>query len=256
MLSFPLVRYVLTAALRDRLVIALVLAILVGSSLSVFLGTSAIIEDAQFSLVFASGGLRFVGVMGLILFVVFYVRRSFDARDVEFLLSRPITRTGFIFSHALALSILAVAIGLAVGLGVLMIYPKILGQGGYGLWLVSITVEFIIMANASFFFAMVLSSAAASALAVFGLYILARLMGQLLGIAEASQGTPFFEALDGIMYGVSMVVPRLDLLGQTTWLIYPDMPRDIGFGFVLIQGAVYSALLICAALIDLKKRQF
>lgn len=256
MLSFPLVRYVLTAAIRDRLVISLVLAILVGSSISVFLGTSSIIEDAQFSLVFASGGLRFTGVVGLVLFVVFHMRRSFDTRDVEFLLSRPITRTGFIFSHALAFSILAAGIGLAVGLGVLMIYPKILGQGGYGLWLASIIAEFIIMANASFFFAMVLTSAAGSAMAVFGLYILARLMGQLLGIAETSQGSPFFEALDVVMNGVSMVVPRLDLMGQTTWLVYPDMLRDFGYGFVLIQGVVYSALLICAALIDLKKRQF
>ena len=55
---------------------------------------------------------------------------------------------------------------------------------------------------------------------------------------------------------VSMVVPRIDLMTQTSWLIYPDAPNEIGYAFVLIQGVVYCALLITAALVDLRRRQF
>lgn len=255
MMSWPLVRYVLMAALRDRLVISLGLFVIVGACLSIFLGSAALIEFDQFSRVFAAGGLRFAGVVGLVLFVVFHIRRSFDNRDVDFLLSRPLSRTGFLLSHAIAFTILAVFLSLAIGVAILVVSPGVLGIG-HALWILSLTVEFIIIVNTALFFSMVLTSAAGSAMAVFGLYVLARLMGQLLGIA-GKQGDSFFSPIfEGVMNMVSMVVPRLDLMAQTTWLIYPDSIGEVNFTFVIFQGLIYTGLIICAALIDLRRRQF
>ena len=45
-----LVGYILTAAIRDRLFLSLMLLVVVGVCLSVFLGSSAITEKDQFSL--------------------------------------------------------------------------------------------------------------------------------------------------------------------------------------------------------------
>lgn len=253
--SPPLVRYVLMAAFRDRLVLSLILVTMIGASLSVFLGSSALIEHEQFGMVFAAGGLRFAGVAGLVLFVVFHMRRSFDSKDVEFLLSRPISRSAFIFSHGVAFSILALAVAVAISLAVFAVNPGGMGAG-HVLWAFSIVIELIIMANAALFFSMVVTSAAGGALAVFGLYILARLMGQLIGIAGVALGGFAVPILQPIMNVVAMVVPRLDLMGQTSWLVYPDSIGDVGFGFILMQGALYTALLICAALVDLRRRQF
>lgn len=255
MISGPLVRYVLMAALRDRLVISLGLLIVVGACLSIFLGSAALTEYDQFARVFAGSGLRFTGVVGLVLFVVFYIRRSFDNKDVEFLLSRPITRTGFILSHALAFSLLAAALSLAIGIAVCLVSPGAVAAG-HALWTFSLMIELIIIVNAALFFSMVLSSAAGGAMAVFGLYVLARLMGQLLGIAEKGEGAVIATVLEGAMNMVSMVVPRLDLMAQTTWLIYPESIGEVNFTFVIFQGMIYTGLLICAALIDLRRRQF
>jgi len=105
MFSWPLVTYVLMAALRDRLIVSLIVLVAVGTSLSVFIGSSAILEKDQFALVFAAAGLRFAGVAGLVLFTVFYVRRAFDTKDIEFLLARPVSRFSFLFSHAVAFSV-------------------------------------------------------------------------------------------------------------------------------------------------------
>ena len=102
-MSLPLVKYVLTGAIRDRLVVAMVIALILSSSLAIFLGSSAVIEKDQFSIVFAAAGLRFISILGLVLFVVFFIRRSFEAKDIEFMLSRPIGRLVFIFSHALSI---------------------------------------------------------------------------------------------------------------------------------------------------------
>lgn len=255
MISWPLIRYVLMAALRDRLVLSLGVLVAVGASLSVFLGSGAFIESGQFALVFTAGGLRFAGTVGLVLFVIFYLRRSFENKDVEFLLSRPISRTSFILSHSIAFSILAVFLAGVIGVAVCAVVVQAVGPG-HGLWVFSLMMEYIIIVNAALFFAMVLQSAAGGAMAVFGLYVLSRLMGQLLGIASVDGASSVSVFLNPIMNFISMVVPRIDLMTQTSWLVYPDAGGDVGFAFIAIQGAVYSGLLICAALIDLRRRQF
>lgn len=254
MVTWPLVKYVLMAALRDRLVISLMLMIMLGACLSIFLGTSALLEDPQFTLVFAAGGLRFAGVVGLVLFTVFHIRRSFDSRDVEFLLSRPISRTSFILSHSIGFSLIALFLALCIGAMICAISPSMVGLG-HGLWILSLIIEFMIVVNAALFFAMVLPSAAGGAMAVFGFYVLSRLIGQLLGITEQNIVNLVGPILNLSMKVISMVMPRLDLMAQTTWLIYPKL-GGVGFGFIAAQGAVYIGLLIAAALIDLRRRQF
>ena len=246
-MSFLLVHYVLRAAIRDKILIALILTFLGSVSLSIFMGSAAIAEKGQFAIVFAGGGLRIIGVLGLI-------RRSFESKDVELLLSRPISRTQFLFSFAIAFSILAALTGLMEGACISLLSPQHF-NAGIALWTASIAAENIIIVNTAFFFAMVLSSATTGAMATLGLYVLSRMMGEILGIIDTGTGVPWLQWLTIIMKGISSIMPRLDLLGQTSWLVYgPDAAT--GFGFVALQGAVFTALILVAALIDLARRKF
>jgi hypothetical protein len=255
MVSLPLVKYVLTAALRDRLMLVLALMVVVGGALSVFLGSSAVIEEDSFALVFAATGLRFAGTIGLILFIVFYIRRAFESRDIEFLLSRPVGRSAFIVSHAAAFSILALIVGAIVGISIIAVSPHH-ASGGLCLWTLSLEAEFVIMANAALFFAMVLPSATAGAMASVGLYVLGRLMGELLGIVYTGAYGQGYRFLAVAMKIISIIAPRLDLMAQSSWLIYGTADSTVGVGFILGQGIAYSTLLASAALIDLTRRQF
>lgn len=260
LISKPLVAYAIKATVRDRLILSLLLMMVLGTSLSVFLSSAAISEQDQFLAVFASASLRILGAVGLILFISFYMRRSFDNRDVDYLLSRPISRPCFILSHATAFTILAVLLAAATSLCVGGLITGNAGLkpwgAGFQLWSVSIVTEFIIIANAAFFFAMVLPSAAAGALASLGLYVFARLIGQFLGIVDATGHTQMYTLLGKILDVVSIIVPRLDLMGQTSWLVYGPGTDAVGFAFVLIQGAVFTLLVILAAMVDLVRRQF
>lgn len=255
-MSLPLVRYVLTAALRDRLIVVLVLSLVVGASLSLFLGSAALTEKTQFVRVFAASGLRLAGLLCLVLFVVSYVRRSFEARDIDYLLSRPIGRVRFILSLSAAFSLLAVIVAAAVSGAALSLAAKGRGVGeGEMLWAVSLAVEYVTMANAAFFFSMVLSGVASSAMAAAGLYVLARLMGQILGIVTTGASLPGAAILSSVMQIISIFVPRLDLMAQSAWIVYgPD--GTAGLGFVLAQGLVFSALVVLAACVDLVRRKF
>lgn len=252
-MSRPLVLYVLTAALRDRLVMAMIIMLVVGTSLAVFLGSAAIAEKQQFALVFAGAGLRLAGVLGLVLFTVFFIRRSFDARDVDFILSRPVSRVEFLLSYAVGLSLLALGMAAAQTLCLYLLGRNLFGPGHIS-WAVSIAVENIIMVNTALFFSMILSSAATAATATAGFYILARLMGQLLGIVDATGKTTFiYNLMEYVLQGILAIMPRLDLMAQTSWLIY-DQATEINS--ILFQGAVFTILIVSAALIDLVRRQF
>jgi len=273
MISKPLVRYVLTAALRDKLMITLVLMILMGAAVAIFMGSSAAIEGDQFALVFGSGGLRFLGVIGLVIFCSFYVRRSFESKEVEFLLSRPISRVSFLCSHALAFSILAAVIAV-----VTTVVVAVLGRPdttGLLVWGGSLVAELSIMTVAALFFSMVLSSAAGSAMATLGLYVLARMIGTLLGILDHTPQNWFYAVIGNVMKLISMVTPRLDMMGQTTWLVYGVqgnggvkflsdassyahwMVEHLGLaGFIGVQGIIFVALLLAMSAYDFLRRQF
>lgn len=273
MISRSLVKYVLTAALRDRLMITLMLMILMGASLAVFMGSASIVESGQFAVVFGSGGLRFLGVIGVILFCCFYMRRSFESKEVEFLLSRPISRPAFLVSHALAFSTLALMIAAVITLVVgLLGRPDLTGLL---VWGASLVAEFSIMAVASLFFSMVLSSAAGAALATLGIYALGRMVGTLLGILSVAPVNWFFAVVGNVMKLISVLTPRLDMMGQTSWLVYGVdvegsmkflrdasayahwMAEHVGLaGFIVLQGVIFSALLLAASAYDFLRRQF
>ena len=253
-MSWPLITYVLTAALRDRLLLSLIILLVLGASLSVFMGSSAVVEQDRFAVVFAGGGLRLASVLGLVLFVVFFVRRSFESKDVEFLLSRPVSRIQFLLSFSAAFSLLGILMGAAVGATLYALGPHLFGEG-HVLWVVSLMVENVIMVNAALFFSMFLSSAATASMVAFTFYVLARMMGQILGIIDA--GGQFFEfgPMSVAIQMISAVTPRLDLMAQTSWLVY-GAGDEVGFSYIIMQGIVFSILIILASLLDLVFRKF
>ena len=254
MISPSLIRFVITAAIRDRLIIALFLLLIMAISMSIFMGSAAITEQDQFLAVFSAGTIRIINVIGLVLFIVFFIRRSFETRDIEFLLSRPISRIQVIVSFAAGFSIIAAILGLVSGICVMALSPHLYSDG-HLLWTLSLMVENIIMVNAALFFSMILSSAASGAFAVCGFYVLARMMSQILGIIDSNKMSTAMEPLEVVMQTISAIMPRLDLMAQTSWLVY-DVDQQIGYGFVITQGVLYAGLLLLAALIDMQRRKF
>ncbi len=252
-MSLPLVKYVLMAALRDRLIISMLICLSVGSSLSIFLGSAAIVEKDFFTLVFAASGLRLVSVFGLVLFVVFFVRRSFESKDMEFLLSRPLGRVGIIFSYATAFLILALIVSISVVIALSVILPHLF-NASYIYWGITLAVEAIVMVNIAFFFSMYIGSAASASMMSVACYVLGRMMGQILGIIDSPlvDSTGLFSMA---LQLVSVVTPRLDLLGQSSWLIYGVDDISVVY-FAVIQCIVFSLLILCATSLDFIRRQF
>lgn len=249
-----LVKYNLTAAVKDKILISFILLVAVGVSLSIFLGSSSVTEKDQVSLVFTASMLRFSSVMTLVLAIVFYVRKSFDTRDVEFMLTRPISRFQYLLSHFFAFFIIAATISMLCML-TLFFMPIENNMSGLLLWTGSLLVELLIMVSVSIFFSFVMSSAVTGALITVAFYVLARMMGGILGVINATPETSIMLLMEKLMLFISIFIPRLDLLGQGSWLIYNDT-TVIGWPFIIVQGIVFLGVVFIATLIDFKNKQF
>lgn len=249
-----LTKYILTAALRDKLFLGFIAFLAVGVSLSIFFGSAAITEKEQFSIVFAAGGLRVLGGLTLILFTVFYVRKSFETRDVEYLLTRPISRIQFLAAHSIAFSALATIATLLISLVILLISQGISLQG-YLLWCFSLWFELLIIAQVALFFSFVLSSAVMATLMGCAFYVLSRLIGGILGVIDAGPTTGAGLVMEKIMLVISVIIPRFDLMTQSSWLLYADY-TSFNWSFVLLQGVIFYGFVFSAAYVDFNKRQF
>ncbi len=256
-----LIKFVLISAVRDKIILSLLFMIAFSVSTSLFLGSSAIIESDKFAVVYAGSLMRVAGVLGLILFTTFSIRRLFDSKEVDFILACPISRPAFVGSVVTAYGIIGT---LLAGLMVLVLYGLYgdrLFLDGLTLWGVSLVMEYILIAAATVFFGLYISSAASCALITIAFYVLARLIGQFLDIAD---NTPMGHGIkDTVMHymlmifdGVSLFIPRLDLIAQSSWLIYGVTDSVIGYVYVFIHGGVFALILVVAAIVDLLRRQF
>lgn len=247
----PLVKYVLLGALRDRFLLSFVILLCLGSSLSLFFGSAAVLEKQSFSLVFAASGLRLASVFTLVLFSVSFIRRAFENKDIEFLLSRPIGRLQIIASYAIAFAVLSFLMVCGVGVSIFALSGGLV-SAGMMIWLVTLFFEIMMMSCIALFFAMFMSSPSAASFAVIGVYVLGRMMGQLLGIVDAS---PSGAVLAFVMNIISVFMPRLDLMAQSSWILYNDFKGD-DVVFILMHGGVFTIMVVTAACIDFVKKQF
>jgi ABC-type transport system involved in multi-copper enzyme maturation permease subunit len=255
MFCWPLVNYVLMAALRDRVLLATVILAGVAVAMSMFVGSAAVVEKTQFVTVFAAGSLRLLCVAAIVLFTAFFIRRSFDQRDVEFLLTRPLSRASFIVAHALAIAVIGVVLAIVAAVAMVLI-TSLSSLQAFPLWGVSLALETMVMGFVALFFGMVLSSATTSALFAMAFYVLGRMMGQVLSQIETHVAAfKFSGVMEFVMQIVSVIVPRFDLMTQTSWLIYGPQGHE-GFAFLFAQAGAFGLLVVSAAIIDLVRRQF
>lgn len=250
------IRYVLLTAMRDRLFFGLLLGILLAAYLSNVLGSTAMLETQQMSIAFTAASARVIIMVGIIVFIGFHMRNAFDAREIDVLLSRPISRATLVLSYALGFGVVAT----------LLVLPTIalvgllgtLNHTGYLIWSASLLLESWMIVAVALFAALTIRSGVATVLTSLGIYALSRMMGFFLATTNAGLIFGNHEVDAGakwLMQGISMMVPRLDFFAKSSWLIYGAHSYDDLYLF-LMQAGVFIPLLIIASVIDFKRKQF
>ena len=248
------VRYVLLTALRDRLFLGLLVGGGLAAGLAGFLGDAAMVEGDQMALVFAGTAVRLILVIGLVLFVAFHVQRLYETREIEAILSRPLSREGFVIAYWFGMALLAVL--LAVPLCALMVTAGAVDPAGLGLWAATVVLECLVVVAFTVFAGLTLERALFTSLVTLGFYVLSRMMSFFVAIAEFRGARNDFERfMNYCIEGLAALCPRLDLFGQTEWLAHGAGSGGIG-GLAVLQTLVYVPLLLAAATFDLKRKRF
>jgi ABC-type transport system involved in multi-copper enzyme maturation permease subunit len=251
------VRYTFLTAIRDWLFIGLFAGMLAAFGIAIFLGSTALVEESQMTITYIGGSTRVILLIGLITFVCFHVRRAFENREVEVILSRPISRTTFVAAYWLGFAVVAMLLILPLLAAMAILLPGI-SLGGLLYWGFSLMLEAFIVVAFALFCALILRSAVSSVLLCFGFYFISRMMGFFLYVIDAPH---LFKSMNlGALMGqslqfVSAVLPRLDLYSQSKWLVY-GAAGDTTYLLFLIQAVIYVPLLLAAALFDFKRKQF
>ncbi len=251
----PIIRSLVLVARRDRLfaaILAAVLAIGLGAS---FVGDQSIVEGRDYVLSFAAYGARLAVVLGLVMFVVLHIRRTIDSRDMLVLLSRPVHRDQVVLAHWLGFTLVALPLVLATMAVIAVMAPA--DAIGLLLWGAGLWLEAGLMIAVALFFALGLNAAVPAILATAAFYLLSRGIGVLLAIVQSDFRSPdsaFGRGAEDLALVFGHILPRLDLTAQSQWLsegIAAAPPLWLGG-----QVAVYTALMVGAAIFDFRNKRF
>lgn len=250
-------RYVLLVAMRDKLLLMLLIGLMAITAISHALSNTLLVEQQATALVFAAETSRILLVVGMLVFVIFHIRQAYDSREMDVMLSRPISRANLVIAYWLGFAIIALILA---GLSVCTIgFLVPMNTQGFILWELSLVCELLLMAAFGLFTSLMLSSAVSSVITCIALYVLSRMMGFFLVTVNSRisiADTQLHALLQKTLNIISSVVPRLDFFTESSWLVYgtPKLLHDILFFGG--QSLIFIPFLILATITDLNRRQF
>lgn len=250
-----ILKYILRNGLRDRLYLGLFLTLIAAFSISIFLGSTALTEQQQMTSAYIAGSSRAILTIGMILFVCLSVNRAFENKEVEFILSKAVSRESFILGYLLGFFIAASLILLPLSTIILLLVKP--DKLGLLIWSSSLLAELLIVISFSLLASLILKNSFSSIMASFGFYIISRLMGMFVMAIELpqdfSQSKNHFLAIT--LKFLSAVFPRLDLFTQSSWLAY-GIKDYSNLKLIALQFIIYVSLLIFMSFNDFKRKQF
>ncbi len=248
----PTIKYVVLTALRDRLLTSLLIVLLMAFGIAAFMGSTAVAESREMTAVYAAGASRVILVLGLTVFVAFHVEKLHESREIEALLSRAISRETLVFSYWVGVAAVAVLIVGVLSAAVIYISPS---RVGAMFWCATLLMESLIIIAFALASALIMERAIPAIFATCAFYALGRLVGFFLSIAVHGRQSGGNSVANPIFEGIALMIPRLDLMGQTRWIVYGLDQAAISI-ILPVQCLVYSALLLLTAMFDLRRKHF
>ena len=204
---------------------------------------------------FVAGSSRAILAIGMILFVCLNIGRAFENKEVEFIISKAISREKFVFGYLLGFFCSAILIFLPLILTIILTLK--VNLFGMLIWSLSLLAEVLIVIAFALLSALILKNSLSAIMASFGFYIISRLMGMFVLAINLPQNLE--EAKNHLMAStlkiLSAIFPRLDLFAQSAWLNY-GIDNFSNLKIIFFQAIIYIPLMIFMAFHDFKKRQF
>jgi ABC-type Na+ efflux pump permease subunit len=246
-----LARLAFLEARRGGLVWLAAAAIVGAVALGGFLSQVSITEGRLLQTAVVAALLRLSAVFLIAAQVIASVRREIDDRRLELSLALPIPRSRHYLGRLAGFALCGLVLACAFAVPLLLWAPP----AAVAAWAVSLALEVMLVAAAALFFAMSLASPVSALFATAGLYLLGRAMTAMQAIAGGplAENSLLHQLARYAVDGLALLLPALDRVTRTEWLLYglPDLRIYSGAVGTL---ALYAALLAAAGVFDFERR--
>jgi len=250
-----IVIHTLKAAHRDMLFLGNIVAIVIATLVAFFMGSTALTEQSEMKIVYTATMSRVITVSGMIIFVCFHVRRMFENREVEMIISRPVSRNMVIIAMFTGFSILVLPMILVT---IAILFP-LANKIGLIYWGISLMLECWTMIAFTMFFSLLIEGSIFSLMMSLLTYFMSRAIGSFvayISLTNRLKELYIFQSLSEAMIKVvSIMIPRLDFCAKSSWLIYGLVDSSM-FYFSVIQTLIISSVIVLATMHDFKKKDF
>jgi len=248
-----LARVTLLEAVRNRLLWLAVVVIAVAFGLAQFLNQVAITESREIQSALLAASLRVAAVFMIAVFVITSMVREASDKVTELLLSLPAPRSSYFFGKFAGYAVVALALALLSALPLALFA----NPAGLALWTASLLCELLIVTAMSLFCVLSFAQVVPAFAAVAGFYLLSRSMAamQIIVGAPLQEATFADSVMNFVVKLIALLLPALDGMTQTAWLLGPAPGASL-LGGVVGQTAIYLLLICSAALFDLYRKNF
>ena len=250
---FTIARFTLLEAIRTRLpLLALAVFGLVWAG-SFFIHQIAITESTRIQSSFFAAGARLAAVFMLVLYITSSMVREFNEKGLELLLALDLPRSSYLLGKLAGFIVVAAVLALIAALPLVAAVPMNVAA----IWAVSLTLELAIVCAVSVFCIVTFSHTLPAVTFVASFYLLARTITAMRLMAESSVlglSSNTRPALNFGVEAVSYLIPALDQYSATQWIAARAVAPGVLTPLVL-QSAIYVALLLAATLFDFYRRE-
>lgn len=243
---------ILYAFKRDYVFVGITFITFLVSLFGIFIGSNAVVEANEAKIVYTAGLSRITIIIGFIIFITFSIKRMFDNHEIEFILSHSISRNKILISMFCGYSIILVSLIFPIMLLLILLQAKIIN---ILFWTFSVYMEGLLVLSFSLCASLILKSFFQALTGSLFLYLIGRTIGNFVAYITLSAEFSFQTILANILKVLSIFIPRLDIFGKTSWLIYSNYSMS-SFLLFTVQCVIFCSIFLLIAIIDLKNKEF
>lgn len=250
-----IISYIVTNSFRSKLFLGQICAMILALFLAVFLGDTNLIEEKKAAVTFFAGTERVFLIIGMAIFVCLNIARLFDNKEVDFFLSKSISRESFVFALLSGYVVIASMLCLATIL-FLIIFLGVDTIRALS-WALSLFLEILLVCAFALLCSLILESSLLAIFSTIGFYLLSRLMSLFtMSVDLPWQANVNSQPLaENILKILSIAFPRIDMFTQSIWLTGRTInPQEISI--ILIQTLVFMAIMTFMSFHDIAKKEF
>jgi hypothetical protein len=247
-----LARLVLLEARRGGLPWLAAAGIATAAALAAFLSQVALTESRELQVAIVAAWLRACAVFLVAAHVASRTLREVDDKALELMLALPLGRPAQYLGRFAGLAACGALLAAAFAAPLALLAPP----GAVALWGLSLAFELALVAATALFFAMTLVQPVPAIAATAGLYLLGRSIAALQALAG---GGPLADAsfagelARGAVGAVAFLLPRLDAVTRTEWLLY-GVPSAAAYAAAIGGLLLYGVVLVAAGLFDFERK--